>query len=403
MRVERTDGNQQQCTGFAGGSAYITNEGTMSVGNNMLPSLGRRTGWIWHERYMWHHLGPAAAYMPARGSIEPDRHADYPETKRRLSNLINASGLIDSLVSISPRLASVAELERVHAAKYIARVEELDRIGYGDAGESAFVGPGSFEIARLAVGGCLRAVDAVLGGEVENAYALVRPAGHHAVSARGMGSCIFNNVSLAAKHALDRPSVDRVAIVDWDVHHGNGTQDIFWEDPAVLAISLHQADTYPPGSGAISEVGGGGGQGFTINVPLPPGSGHGAYMYAVERVVVEALHSFNPDLILVASGLDASALDPLGRMLLHSRSYGEMTQLILDVADEVCGGRVVVCHEGGYSAAYVPFCGVAVVERLADVDSGVEDPFLPALERRTDQALQPHQAALVDAVVSARS
>jgi acetoin utilization deacetylase AcuC-like enzyme len=243
----------------------------------------------------------------------------------------------------------------------------------------------------------LRAVDAVLDGEVDNAYALVRPCGHHALAERGMGSCIFANGPLAALHALERQDVQRVAIVDWDVHHGNGAQDAFWDTANVLAISVHQADGYPRGSGALNETGEGAGAGFNLNIPLPPGSGHGAYIAAFERVVAPALRAFDPDLILVACGFDASALDPLGRMMLHSQTFAAMTRIVKEAAAETCGGRLVVCHEGGYSAAYVPFCGIAVVETLAESPSGVEDPFLASYASRAYQELQPHQEAIVDA------
>jgi acetoin utilization deacetylase AcuC-like enzyme len=214
----------------------------------------------------------------------------------------------------------------------------------------------------LAVGGCLAAVEAVVAGTVDNAYALVRPPGHHAEPARGRGGCISSNLVLAALHAQAALGLERVAIVDWDAHHGNAAEVAFWEEPAVLTVSLHQDNTYPPGSGGVDERGGGPGEGFNLNIPLPLGSGDGAYLAAIERVVTPALRAHRPHLVLVGSGLDASAMDPLARMLLHGRSFAGMTRRILNVAADVCGGRVVFCHEGGYSSAYVPFCGLAVVE-----------------------------------------
>jgi acetoin utilization deacetylase AcuC-like enzyme len=350
---------------------------------------------------MWHDLGPAAAFVRAGGLVEPDQHADHPATKRRLRNLVEASGLLDRLVPLSPRPATLHDLELVHTPAYIARVEELDQRGWGDAGEAAPVGPGSYEIARLAAGGCLRAVDAVLDGEVDNSYALVRPAGHHALADRGMGSCLFANIAIAALHALRCPGVDRVAIVDWDVHHGNGSEAAFWTDPRVLTISLHQASYFPPGSGAASDIGEGSGRGTNLNIPLPPGSGHGAYVAALERAVAPAITRFDPDLVLVASGYDANAIDPLGRMMLHSRSFARMTEIILAAADQICNGRVAVCHEGGYSAAYVPFCGVAVIEVLAGVEEPLADPFLETFEPAGYQELQPHQESVVVAAEQA--
>ncbi len=247
----------------------------------------------------------------------------------------------------------------------------------------------------LAAGGCMSAVDAVMDGRVDNAYALVRPPGHHAEPDLGRGFCIFLNTGLAAMHAREVRGLERVAIVDWDVHHGNGAQKAFWRDPTVLTISLHQAGYYPPDSGHVEDIGEGEGEGFNINVPLPPGSGAGAYIAALERVVAPALRAHRPELILVASGLDANAMDPLAHMMVHSAAYKQMTRILMDVAAEVCEGRLVMCHEGGYSAGYVPFCGLAVVEELSGITTGVEDPFLEFFEGVEYQELQPHQDEVI--------
>ena len=222
----------------------------------------------------------------------------------------------------------------------------------------------------------IAACDAVLDGEVDNVYALCRPPGHHALAGEGMGFCIFGNVSVAAHHLRSARGLGRVAIVDWDVHHGNGTQSAFYDDPSVLTISLHQDGCFPLFSGAVEENGEGAGAGANINVPLPRGGGRGAYVAAFERVVVPALERFSPDFIIVANGLDAGALDPLGRMQMHSDGYRELTKLMMGAADRLCEGRLVVEHEGGYSSAYVPFCGLAIVEQLSGLSSGVEDPML---------------------------
>jgi len=184
--------------------------------------------------------------------------------------------------------------------------------------------------------------------------------------------------------------------VDWDVHHGNGTEHAFYTDPSVLTISVHQDNNFPPNSGAMSDTGDGAGRGYNINVPLPPGSGVGAYVAAFERAVVPAIRAFRPDLILVASGLDASALDPLASMMMTTEGYRMLTQIMLAVADEVCEGRLVACHEGGYSPAYVPYCGLAIIEELAGIRTAVEDPLLGLLGGMGGQEIQPHQAAVVE-------
>lgn len=179
------------------------------------------------------------------------------------------------------------------------------------------------------------------------------------------------------------------------MHHGNGTQDAFYRDPSVLTISLHQNGYYPPDSGGLDEQGKGPGRGYNINVPLPPGSGHGAYLEAMEQVVVPALRRFCPEVILVASGLDANARDPLGRMMCHSDTYREMARLLKTAAQELCQGRVLASHEGGYAAAYVPWCALAIMEVLADVKTSSVDPSLRRVAAWPGQELQPHQAEVI--------
>ncbi len=354
-----------------------------------------RTGWVWEERCMWHDPGSAGGPLPAGGWIEPGSHVESAETKRRFRNLVEASGLLDQLVRIPASPASADAVQRVHTREYVQRIQRLSDAGGGDAGNMSPFGRGSYEIALLAAGATIAAVDAVLGGRVENCYALIRPPGHHAEPDSGGGFCIFNNVAIAAAHARRAHELERVAIVDWDVHHGNGTQAAFFEDPSVLTISLHQDGNFPPGSGPVEENGAGPGEGTNVNVPLPAGSGQGAYEAALERVVLPALRRHAPGLVIVACGFDASGMDPLAQMLLHSDSYRRLTELIVDVTDEVCGGRLVFSHEGGYSPFIVPFCGLATVETLAGVRTEVVDPYLPVLVNMPGQELLPHQEAAV--------
>lgn len=237
----------------------------------------------------------------------------------------------------------------------------------------------------------------MLDGRVRNAYALVRPAGHHAKQDVARGYCIFNNVAIAARHAVMVRGLSRVAIVDWDVHWGDGLQAVFWDDPQVLAISLHQDELLNSPGGTVAEVGGTGAVGTTLNVPLPPGCGHGAYMEAFEQVVVPALRRYQPDLIIVASGLDALANDNYGRMNLHSDSYRALTQMLITAANLLCSGRLVLCHEGGYSALAVPFAGLAIMEALSGLSSTVRNPFLANLQRQSAQQLIAHQREAVAA------
>jgi acetoin utilization deacetylase AcuC-like enzyme len=358
------------------------------------------TGFVFHERYLWHntgrHAGPFGA--DASGYLEPDvRHAENADGKRRIKSLLEVTGLLDQLTRIDPRSATADEVAQVHTREYIDRIKaESDHWG-GDGGDGATpFGKGSYEVALLSAGGVLAAVDAVLDGTVANAFALVRPPGHHALPDMGMGFCLFGNAAIAAKHAQTRDGIERVAIVDWDVHHGNGTQAAFYDDPSVLTISLHQDNVFPPDSGHVEDTGEGAGEGYNLNVPLPPGTGNGGYQHAFDELVVPALDAFAPDLIILASGLDASAMDPLGRMMLTPAGYGTLTRTMLDAAARLCDGRLVVEHEGGYSPELVPFCALAIVEELSGIVTDCKDTILQAFpEGFAGHALQPHQAEAV--------
>jgi aldehyde dehydrogenase (NAD+)/betaine-aldehyde dehydrogenase len=362
------------------------------------------TGFVVHERYMWHDTGSAALFFPSGGFIEPAHHSESPETKRRFRGLVEATGLLGYLTPLAPTPATENDLLRYHTQGYVDKIKAYSAAFGGDAGMAAPVGRDTYEIALLAVGGVFRAYDAVITGEVDNAYALVRPPGHHALPDMGIGFCIFGNNVLSIKRAKEIHGIERVAVVDWDVHHGNGTQFAFYEDPSVLTISMHQDNFLPPDSGAMEDVGAGPGEGYNINVPLPPGSGTGAYLATFERVVTPALLAFDPDLIVVGSGLDAAGFDPLARMLLHSESYRSMTRMLLQVASRVCDGKVVMVHEGGYDAAYVPFCGLAVLEELSGVRTECEDPILSTLVGVGGQELQPHQDEVIrEAAEAART
>ena len=354
------------------------------------------TGFVFHELYMWHNTWNFAQVFPPSLTIQPGEHAENPETKRRLRNLVEVSGLLDQLVVLKPRYATEDEIARFHTRQHIADIKAKSEFGYGDASQLTPLGKGSYEIALLAAGGALVAIDAVLDGTVKNAYALIRPPGHHATATTGMGFCLFGNAVIAVKHAQAKRGIRRVATVDWDVHHGNGTQSAFYADPNVLTISIHQDNLFPAASGGLAENGEGKGLGANINVPLPPGSGNGAYVATFERVVIPALLRFKPELIVVPSGFDGSGVDPLGRQMVSSDAYRSMTRMLLAAADELCGGRLMMTHEGGYSAMYVPYCGLAVLEEMAGIRTAVEDPWAPLMAQWGQQDLQPHQAQLID-------
>lgn len=234
-----------------------------------------------------------------------------------------------------------------------------------------------------------------MNGSVQNGYSLTRPPGHHARPSEGMGFCIFANAAIAIREMQKKYGLEKIAVVDWDAHHGNGTEEIFYDDPSVLTISLHQDNLFPLDSGGMECRGAGRGEGYNINVPLPPGSGKGAYRACLDRIVLPALFAYRPQLIVVTSGFDACGLDPLARLMLNSDVYREMTQKLMAAANDLCGGRIAMTHEGGYSRAYAPFCGLAVMETLAGRKTGVVDPFNDYIGSFGGQGLQPHQESLI--------
>jgi len=227
---------------------------------------------------------------------------------------------------------------------------------------------------------------------------LVRPPGHHAMPNKAMGFCLFGNAAIAGKHALKNKGLNKIAFVDWDVHHGNGTQAAFYNDPNALTISIHQDRNFPSNSGLVSENGEGLGSGYNINIPLPPGSGVGAYEAAFDRVVIPALEQYKPELIIVPSGFDGGAGDPIGRQMLTSEGFKSLTEKIMNSAQELCNGRILMTHEGGYSAATVPFFAHAVIETLAEENMGIKDPFQAIIGNLGQQELQPHQDNLIKEV-----
>ncbi len=294
---------------------------------------------------------------------------DHPENAQRLraneSALESpALALRDFLLPLDPRPATLEQIAAVHDLDYI---EGLRRAmarapGYID-GAPTYIVPESFEVAYLSAGGAIRAVDAVLGGEAQSAFALIRPPGHHAEPDQPMGFCLFNNVAIAARHALRQAGIERVLIVDFDVHHGNGTQDVFYADPAVCFISSHQQGIYP-GTGALDETGAGAGRGCNINLPLPEGAGDSAFARLGDEIIAPIAARFKPNLVLVSAGFDAHWLDPLAGLQLTLTGYARLAQILCQIAREACGGRLVFVLEGGYHLAALAGGVVTVLRTL---------------------------------------
>jgi len=347
------------------------------------------TGFFWDERCFWHSGGNYALTMPVGGLVQPITGVGFPEspeTKRRLKNLLEVTGLIRDLDVRGADPATREELLRVHPETYLAEFKHLSDAGGGELGLRTPFGRGGYEIAALSAGLTVAALRAVLAGEVRNAYALSRPPGHHCLPDFPNGFCLLANIAIAVEAALTEGRAGRIAVLDWDVHHGNGTEAIFYDRADVMTVSLHQDRNYPMDTGSAADRGTGAGIGFNVNVPLPPGTGHTGYLEAMDRIALPAIRAFAPDAIVVACGFDASAVDPLSRMMATAETFRLMTRATMALADEVCGGRIVLVHEGGYSEAHVPFCGHAVIAELAGSPIDAPDPLAETLVLRQPDA-----------------
>lgn len=324
--------------------------------------------------------------------LEHDTGRDHPESPRRLEAVVehlHATGVWLRLEHLAVEPATLEDLRRIHTEEHIARIRRLAEGGGGAVDVDTIIGPRSYEVARWAVGGAMAAVEAVLAGRVTSAYALVRPPGHHATSARAMGFCLFNNIAVAARWALDSARIERLAIVDVDVHHGNGTAEAFAANPRVLYVSLHQYPLYPR-TGHWQETGSGAGEGSTVNISLPPHTGDDGYRRSTERLVIPAVRRFAPDVLLVSMGYDAHWADPLSWMLLSLAGYRAMMDALVALAGEVCGGRIAVVLEGGYDTAVLAHGVSGTLAAL--MGERAEDPIGPAREPETDIDL------LIDAI-----
>jgi acetoin utilization deacetylase AcuC-like enzyme len=295
---------------------------------------------------------------------------DHPERPERFDAVVGGlvrAGLLDQLMRVRCRAATEEELLLCHTPEYLRTAKRDVEQGrhFLSTGDTDIT-PDSWNTASQAVGGVLNAVDAVATGKAHNAFCVVRPPGHHANASRGMGFCLFNNVAIAARYAQRRHNMERVMIVDWDVHHGNGTQDIFYADASVFFFSTHQWPLYP-GTGRADETGEGAGVGTTMNFPFPAGSGRGEILGAMENALAPAAARFRPDLLLISAGFDSRIGDPLGQFTLTDRDFADLTLVVMGIADRHAGGRVVSMLEGGYSLDGLASAAAAHVEALSGV------------------------------------
>ena len=290
--------------------------------------------------------------------LKHDTGPNHPENSARIINTIKhlrSANCWQKLDIKKPRAAIVTEVSAIHSTSQIEQVAEIARSGGEYLDPDTYVSSDSYEAALNAAGALLTAIDLIMDKKADNAFCLVRPPGHHATPEKGMGFCLFNNVAIAAKYIQSKYSLDRIVIIDWDVHHGNGTQDAFYDDPSVMYFSMHRYPFYP-GTGAEEETGKDSGSGFTINIPLSYNTEPQEYLKFFEEILEKRIKPFKPQFILISSGFDAYRLDPISGLSLEASDYNKLTKLTQNVAKYCCDGRIVSCLEGGYHLLDLPKC-----------------------------------------------
>ncbi|WP_457591594.1 histone deacetylase family protein [Geoglobus sp.] len=337
-----------------------------------------KTGIVYHPKYLEHEQSPT-----------------HPERRERLAYTVDQlmeEGVFDmeNIVLLEPFEASLEDVLEVHTPEYVEFLRrESERGGFIDFDTNIPVG--LFSVAMLAAGGAIRAAQAVLDGEVDNAFAMIRPPGHHAKPHTGAGFCYLNNMAIMVRW-LQKHGCERIAILDWDAHHGDGTQEIFYEDDSVLFISTHQMPLYP-GTGYPYEVGTGRGEGYTVNIPLPPGTSDEGYEYVFDNVIEPVVREFDPDFIAISAGQDNHFTDPITGLALTAKGYGEIMKRAVELASDLCGGRLVAILEGGYSVEQaLPYTNLAIISAMAGLDiSHIREPeeYLAELRwRKKSYAMQ---------------
>jgi acetoin utilization deacetylase AcuC-like enzyme len=318
----------------------------------------------------------SVAYVYHPSYLEHNRsgHVECRERLETAMQVLEQRGLLEKVTRIEPTPVLAEHLLAVHQEQYVKLAREVAERGGGNLDPDTYLNNRSYEVALLAAGGLVNLVDAILDGTVDLGFALVRPPGHHALPGRGMGFCLFNNVAVAAQYALKHRGLSRILIADFDLHHGNGTQEMFFTTDSVMYFSTHQYPYYP-GTGHWSEIGEGEGEGFTVNVPLLPGVGDEGFERIFDEILYPVAERYRPELILVSAGFDAHWRDPLGMMQLSAAGYGSLASILKQMADEFCHGRLAFTLEGGYDLEGLAHSIAAVLQALLGED--IADPLGP--------------------------
>lgn len=326
-----------------------------------------KTALVYHEDYLKHDTGP-----------------HHPESSLRLKytmQFLRQSGVLEQITVLRPEKCSEEDILLAHSRELLEHIKELSRSGGGPIDGDTYCREDTFDIARLSAGGAILAGDYIVRGKADNAFALIRPPGHHVTRKKAMGFCYFNNVAIMARYLRKHRGLKKICIFDWDVHAANGTMDIFYDDPTVLVISVHQdPNTIYPGSGFVEDVGVGEGKGYSINIPVPPESNDVDYMYLMNEFILERIRLFRPDLIAVSAGFDSHKADPLGRLQLTEKGYSLMTSALMKAAEELCGGKLVVVLEGGYNIGAVAISSHVVLKTLMGLAPKIEIEGEPCSE-----------------------
>lgn len=346
----------------------------------------RKTALIYHEDYLKHYAG--------------DFHPERKERLEAAMEFLREKGVLDKVLLMEPEPAREEDLLLVHSKEHVEFIRSLSGSGGGAADADTYVQPGTYEIAKLAAGGEILAGRLVVEGKANNSFAMVRPPGHHASRDKAAGFCYFNNAAVMIRY-LQKQGIGKVFLIDWDAHAGNGTMDIFYKDPSILNVSVHQnPEFFYPGTGFMEQIGEGEGKGYTVNIPVPEGTGSADYIRILEEFVLPMMESFNPELVVISAGQDSHRDDAISGIRLTENCYGEMTKLLLEKADKLCDGKLVVELEGGYNlealsrSIYNIILALLGIEPEFEIEGEVKKPTLEILKSLKETFGEYHPAML---------